>query len=82
MLSQLRKKDVQATVSERKNSDRKPLFLVRAAGLSSYAQASQIARHGDHATRTADAFIGQNRPSATRPRPGSSAGLNPRAPTR
>jgi cell division protein FtsN len=78
MVSQLRKKDIQASVFEIKNSDLKLLYLVRASGLSSYAQARQTAQIGGAATRTSDAFIGQDHPSAFRPNPG----LNPRAPTR
>jgi cell division protein FtsN len=78
MLSQLRENGIQVTVSERKNGDHKPLFLVRTATLPSYVQARQTARRGGSATHVADAFVGQDRPSATRPRPG----LNPRAPTR
>jgi cell division protein FtsN len=78
MLSQLRKKDIQATVSESKSGDLKPLYLVRMGGFASYAQASQTAQLGGVATHTSDAFIGQDRPVSSRPSPG----LNPRAPTR
>jgi cell division protein FtsN len=78
MRSQLRRKDIQATVFERKNSDLKPLYLVRVSGLSTYAQASRTAQRGGSATHTSDAFVGQDRQSASRPSPG----LNRRAPTR
>jgi cell division protein FtsN len=78
MLSKLHKKDLQGTVSERKNGDLRPLYLVRVAGLSSYAQATQTAQLGGSVTHTSDAFIGQDRPVSSRP----SHGLNPRPPTR
>jgi cell division protein FtsN len=78
MLSQLRKTDIQATVIERKSSANQPLYLVRIAGLSDRAQAVQTAHRGNTATRASDAFIGQDRASASPPNPD----LNPRQPTR
>ncbi|HWE73192.1 MAG TPA: SPOR domain-containing protein [Stellaceae bacterium] len=79
MLSQLRKIDIQATVSERKNSNLEPpLYLVRASGLISYAQATQAAERGTGVTQATDAFVGRDRPSFSRRNPG----LNPRAPAR
>ncbi len=73
VLSQFRKNDIQASVIERKNSDLKPLYLIRVASLSNQAQAEQVARHGSDALRSHDVLIGESI---------AAPGLHPRLPPR
>jgi cell division septation protein DedD len=73
VLSQLRKKDIQATVIERKNGDLKPLYLIRVSSLGDRAQAEQVAQRGGTALNCHDVLIGQTT---------TSPGLHPRPPPR
>jgi cell division protein FtsN len=73
VLSQLRRKDIQATVLERKTSDLKPLYLVRASAFGDHAQAEQIAQHGADALHSHDVLIGETTVAP---------GLHPRPPPR
>lgn len=73
VLSQLRKKDIQATVLERKNSGLKPLYLVRVSSLGDRAQAERVAQQGGDTLKSRDVLIGAST---------AAAGLHPRPPPR
>lgn len=74
IVSELRKRDVQALVIETKSNALRPLYLVRVSSLADRALAKMIAQRGAAALQSHDALIGERRVAIP--------GLHPRPPPR